>query len=127
MLFLLGSAKIEAAPEDYLGSWRSLGAVNKDVVFVKEGHHLKGTWTMPYDAEGRNARMTIRLEGSERAGSIKGTYHGTVAAVGSSPEEEIQFDGSFDLRISEDLKKLKGTMTVPMSESESQPLELRRD
>ena len=82
---------------------------------------------MPYDADGRRAEMKITLNGTEREGRLRGEYRGQVGALGSRPEDQVTFEGHFELKVSTDLKKLQGTMTVPLSEGETQALELRRD
>lgn len=118
---------IGAAQDDYLGSWRSPGSLTQDVIFVKNGTQLKGNWVMPYDANGRQAKMTIQLEGSETLGRLKGIYHGSVGVAGGPPEGNLDFDGTFELKLSEDHKLLRGSMSLPLTSDQTQALELRRE
>jgi autotransporter translocation and assembly factor TamB len=125
LLSLSGQALAVEPGLTLAGRWRSTGPDALELTIRLKGKEAEGTWTLPYDADGKPAKLTLSFQGQIAGDHVKGPYHGRVEVVGQ-PEIAETLEGTAELHLQKDGQTLRVTLSVPGENGETQTIEFRR-
>lgn len=107
------------------GIWKSTGPDQIELQLKDEGGTLSGGWTLPYDADGKPARLTLRLKGPRRKDQVMGTYEVRVETLGSA-DKSAEMNGTIELNLINQGQGIRLQLWLEEENGEPQRLEFRR-